>query len=65
MSVLKINVAGPEPAVLDGAILFLAAGGADVLVLLIGPESFSMPTEIEIMGHPASSIIFAKTSSRG
>lgn len=39
VDVLKLNVAGYEPGVLAGAEPWLAAGGADVLVLLIGDES--------------------------
>ena len=51
VSVLKINVAGGEPAVLDGARPFLVSGGADVLVLLIGPQSFDAYRELEAMGY--------------
>lgn len=40
VDVLKLNVAGHEAKVLAGAESFLRDGGADVLVLLIGDESF-------------------------
>lgn len=36
VSVLKINVAGYEPGVLAGGERFLAAGGADIIILLLG-----------------------------
>ena len=41
VDVLKINVAGFEPAVLEGADPFLSEGRADVLVLLIGTQSLT------------------------
>ena len=51
VSVLKVNVAGGEPAVIEGAKPFLAGGGADVLVLLIGPQSYDAYRELEEMGY--------------
>lgn len=39
VSVLKINVAGFEPSVLEGAMDYLGRGKADILILLLGLES--------------------------
>jgi FkbM family methyltransferase len=49
VSVLKINVAGYEPKVLDGADEFLGRAGADILVLLISLDS--LPWYERIAGH--------------
>jgi len=51
LDVLKINVAGYEPRVLDGAERFLARGGADVLVLLLGVESFDRYARLATYGY--------------
>jgi FkbM family methyltransferase len=51
VSVLKINVAGFEPQVLEGAEAFLARGGADVLVLLLGLASLPWYAKIATFGY--------------
>ena len=51
VSVLKINVSGYEPAVMEGAWPFLAEGGADVLVLLLGLESLPWYERIAGLGY--------------
>lgn len=51
VDVLKINVAGYEAAVLDGASSFLESGGADVLVLLLGTESLSRYARLADHGY--------------
>lgn len=49
LSVLKLNVAGFEPEVLEGAEPFLAAGKADILILLLGLAS--LPWYARLAGH--------------
>jgi FkbM family methyltransferase len=39
LALLKINVAGAEPGVIEGAMPFLAAGKADILLMLLGLAS--------------------------
>jgi FkbM family methyltransferase len=51
VSVLKINVSGYEPAVMEGAWSFLAEGGADVLVLLLGLTSLPWYEKIAALGY--------------
>jgi FkbM family methyltransferase len=49
--VLKINVAGHEPEVLEGALPLLARGGADILILLIGLPSLPWYGRLREMGY--------------
>jgi FkbM family methyltransferase len=49
VAVLKINVAGFEPKVLEGAEPFLARGGADILILLLGLGS--LPWYARLAGY--------------
>ncbi len=49
--VLKINVAGFEPGVLEGAMPCLAAGQVDVLILLLGLASLSYYQTIAGLGY--------------
>jgi FkbM family methyltransferase len=51
IDVLKINVAGHEPAVLAGAEPYLAEGRADVLILLIGLASLPWYAKLHQMGY--------------
>ncbi|MDB5586645.1 MAG: methyltransferase FkbM family [Devosia sp.] len=51
VSVLKINVSGYEPAVMEGAWRFLEEGGADILVLLLGLESLPWYEKIAGLGY--------------
>ncbi|WP_214409856.1 FkbM family methyltransferase [Sphaerisporangium fuscum] len=51
IDVLKVNVAGHEPAVLAGAEPYLAGGGADVLILLIGLDSLPWYAKLHEMGY--------------
>lgn len=51
ISVLKINVAGFEPEVLEGAQPVLAAGRADILILLLGLESLKWYARIASLGY--------------
>lgn len=51
VSVLKINVSGYEPAVMEGAWRFLAEGAADILVLLLGLESLPWYEKIAGLGY--------------
>jgi FkbM family methyltransferase len=51
VSVLKVNVAGFEPQVLEGARPLLARGGADVLVLLLGRQSYDSYRELAALGY--------------
>jgi hypothetical protein len=50
-AVLKINAAGFEPSVNRGARIFLARGGADVLILLIGRESYDASCDLATIGY--------------
>ncbi|MDE3816103.1 FkbM family methyltransferase [Sinorhizobium meliloti] len=64
VSVLKINVAGYEPKVLEGADRFLARGGADVLVLLLGLASLPWYGKLAAYGyrffyyHPNENVLY-------
>jgi FkbM family methyltransferase len=51
VSVLKINVAGHEPGVLQGAETFLAAGRAGILILLLGLASLSWYEKLASFGY--------------
>lgn len=51
VSVLKINVAGFEPAVIAGALPVLARGFADVLILLIGRKSYDAYRDLAGLGY--------------
>lgn len=68
VSVLKINVAGYEPQVLEGADGFLARGGADILLLLLGLASLPWYAKIATYGyrffyyHPDENALYEITS---
>jgi hypothetical protein len=51
VSVLKINVAGFEPEVIEGAMPILAQERVDVLVLLIGRPSYRAYRELSGLGY--------------
>jgi len=51
VSVLKINVAGFEPEVIEGAMPILAQERVDVLILLIGRQSYKAYREIAGLGY--------------
>jgi FkbM family methyltransferase len=51
LSVLKINVAGFEPEVMEGAMPFLADGGADIIILLLGLRSLPWYARIAACGY--------------
>ena len=51
VSVIKINVSGYEPAVMEGAWPFLTEGRADILVLLLGLESLPWYEKIAGLGY--------------
>lgn len=51
VNVLKVNVAGYEPPVLRGAWELLARGGVDILVLLLGTESFPVYADLARLGY--------------
>ena len=51
VSVLKINVAGFEPEVIEGAMPILAQERVDVLVLLIGRPSYGAYRELSGLGY--------------
>ena len=51
VSVLKINVAGFEPAVIEGAVPLLAQGLVDVLILLIGRQSYASYRDLSALGY--------------
>jgi FkbM family methyltransferase len=51
VAVLKINVAGFEPSVLQGAESFLARGGADILILLLGLASLPWYARLSDYGY--------------
>lgn len=67
VSVLKVNVAGHEPAVLAGAAGLLRDGRADVLVLLIGEQSHESYRQLEQWGyqffffHPGQRLLYRVT----
>lgn len=68
VDVLKVNVAGFEPAVLEGARTFLAAGRADVLIVLLGLDSLPWYATIAALGyrffyyHPRQRTLFEVTA---
>lgn len=51
VSVLKINVAGFEPSVIEGAMDYLAGGGADILILLLGLGSLDWYGKVAKLGY--------------
>ena len=51
MSVLKINVAGFEPEVIEGAMQVLAQERVDILILLIGRPSYRAYRELSRLGY--------------
>lgn len=61
--VLKINVAGFEPAVIQGTLPLLADGRVDLLILLLGTSSYEWYPRIAALGyrfffyHPKSSTL--------
>jgi FkbM family methyltransferase len=68
VSVLKINVAGFEPEVIEGAMPILAQERVDILVLLIGRPSYGVYRKISGLGyrffffHPRSQRLHAISS---
>ena len=68
LNVLKVNVAGYEPEVLEGAEPFLADGRADILILLLGLPSLRWYETIANHGyrffyyHPAQNILYEVTA---
>jgi FkbM family methyltransferase len=51
VSVLKLNVAGHEPKILESSMEFLARGGADILILLLGIDSIPWYQQIANCGY--------------
>ncbi|MGV8854178.1 MAG: FkbM family methyltransferase [Devosia sp.] len=68
VDVLKINVAGFEPAVLEGAMPCLAAGQVDILIVLLGLRSLALYETIAGLDyrffyyHPPKRTLFEVTS---
>lgn len=68
VSVLKINVAGFEPSVLEGAESFLSKGAADILILLLGLASLPWYAKLAAYGyrffyfHPGENALYEVTS---
>ncbi|WEX75007.1 FkbM family methyltransferase [Sinorhizobium numidicum] len=68
VSVLKINVAGYEPQVIEGADAFLAKGGADILILLLGLASLPWYARLAANGyrffyfHPNENALYEVTA---
>ncbi len=68
VSVLKINVAGFEPQVIEGAAAFLARGGADILILLLGLGSLPWYAKLATYGyrffyyHPNENVLYEVTA---
>ena len=68
LNVLKINVAGFEPAVLEGAMPCLEAGQVDILIALLGLPSLAWYETISELGyrffyyHPRKRTLFEVTS---
>ncbi|MDQ0322169.1 FkbM family methyltransferase [Pararhizobium capsulatum DSM 1112] len=68
VSVLKINVAGFEPSVLEGAMGYLAGGGADILILLLGLGSLDWYAKVAKLGyrffyyHPKEAALYEVTA---
>ncbi|WDR06244.1 FkbM family methyltransferase [Devosia rhodophyticola] len=68
IDVLKINVAGFEPAVLKGAMPCFADGKVDILIVLLGLPSLKIYQDIAELGyrffyyHPPSFTLFEVTS---
>ncbi len=51
LDVLKIDVAGGEPSVIEGAMPFLAAGKADILIFLLGLASLPWNAKLAELGY--------------
>ncbi|MBP1862314.1 FkbM family methyltransferase [Rhizobium herbae] len=68
VSILKINVAGFEPQVIEGADVFLAKGGADILILLLGLASLPWYAKLATYGyrffyfHPIENVLYEVTA---
>ena len=68
VDVLKVNVAGFEPAVLEGAMPCLEAGQVDILIALLGLPSLAWYEAISQLGyrffyyHPRKRTLFEVTS---
>lgn len=68
VDVLKINVAGFEPEVIEGAMPFLAEGRADILILLLGLASLPWYARVAALGyrffyyHPGERRLYEVTS---
>ncbi|WP_112662176.1 FkbM family methyltransferase [Microvirga flavescens] len=68
LSVLKVNVSGFEPQVLEGAESFLAEGRADILILLLGLPSLPWYAKIAAYGyrffyyHPQENALYEVTA---
>lgn len=68
VSILKINVAGFEPQVIEGADAFLARGGADVLIMLLGLGSLQWYAKLATYGyrffyyHPHQAALYEVTA---
>lgn len=68
VSILKINVAGFEPQVIEGADAFLRGGGADVLIMLLGLGSLTWYAKLATYGyrffyyHPLQTALYEVTS---
>lgn len=68
VSVLKINVAGFEPSVIEGAMDYLAQGRADILILLLGLESLPWYARVAKIGyrffyyHPKEAVLYELTA---
>lgn len=68
VSILKINVAGFEPQVIEGASDFLAKGKADILIMLLGLASLPWYAKLATYGyrffyfHPHKSTLYEVTA---
>jgi FkbM family methyltransferase len=68
VSVLKINVAGFEPQVIEGANAFLARGGADIVIMLLGLSSLPWYAKLATFGyrffyyHPHENTLYEVTA---
>lgn len=68
VSVLKINVAGFEPSVIEGAMDYLADGKADILILLLGLASLAWYAKVAELGyrffyyHPREIVLYEVTA---
>jgi FkbM family methyltransferase len=68
VAVLKVNVAGFEPEVIEGAMPFLGEGRADILILLLGLASLPWYARVAALGyrffyyHPGERRLYEVTS---